>query len=285
MRRPVEAARALFLTLAVAAGRPALAQDQPPRPGLPHDWQWWHGTPASPNMHRVYDLHWMLLLIMIAVCVFVTVLMAYVIVRYRERRNPVPSRTSHNTFVEIVWTGLPVLLLLAIAVPSFRTLYFEHRIPPADLNIKVTGRQWYWDYTYPDDGGFTFSSLMVADDSLKPGDPRLLETDNHLVVPTGKVVRVLVTGGDVIHSWAMPYFGIKIDAIPGRLNEAWFKAEYDGLYYGQCSEICGANHAFMPITIEAVPQERFDAWVADAKQRFASTDAPRHLAEMDRENR
>jgi cytochrome c oxidase subunit 2 len=195
--------------------------------------------------------------------------------RYNRRTNPVPSKITHNTLLEVVWTVVPVAILVAIAIPSFRLLYFEDTIPKADLTIKAIGKQWYWTYEYPDQGNFTFDALMLADDKAKAaGEPRLLAADNHVVVPVNKVVRVLTTGADVIHSWTVPAFGVKIDAVPGRINETWFKANREGIFYGQCSELCGARHAFMPIAVEVVSEARFNQWLDEARKKFASVDAP-----------
>jgi cytochrome c oxidase subunit 2 len=196
--------------------------------------------------------------------------------RFHESRHPVPSKRSHNTILEIVWTAAPVLVLVIIAVPSFKLLYYKNTVPPAALTVKVTGHQWYWSYSYPDDGNFGFDSLLIPDDQIDKakGQERLLSADNPMVVPVGEVVRVQVTSGDVVHSWAMPSMGIKIDAIPGRLNEVWLEADKPGIYYGQCSRLCGVNHAYMPIMIEARPKAEFQAWLKDAKQKFAQVDRP-----------
>mgnify|MGYP002757341622 CR=1 FL=1 len=188
-----------------------------------------------------------------------------VVVKFNARANPVPSRTTHNTLIEVAWTLIPVLILVTIAVPSFRLLFLELDVPKADLTVKATGKQWYWSYAYPDNGKFEFDSLLAQD---KP--PRLLGVDNEMVVPVNKVIRVQTTGADVIHSFAVPSFGIKIDAIPGRLNETWFKATKVGMYYGQCSELCGKDHAYMPIAVRVVSDQDFAAWVEDAKKKFAS---------------
>jgi cytochrome c oxidase subunit II len=193
-------------------------------------------------------------------------------VRFNHRANPTPSRTTHNTVIEVAWTIIPVCILVFIAVPSFRLLFFQQNIPPADLTVKATGKQWFWSYGYPDQGKFEFDSLLVDEKDLKPDQPRLLTVDNEMVVPVNKIVRVQVTGADVIHSFAVPSFGIKIDAVPGRLNETWFKAMREGMYYGQCSELCGKNHAFMPIVVHVVNDQEFMAWV-DAKKKSAGGDA------------
>lgn len=220
---------------------------------------------ATPVMHDIESFHRFVLYIITTIVIFVTVLLVIVMVRFNRKANPVPTKTSHNTLIEVIWTVVPVMILMAIAIPSFRLLYKELIIPPAQLTIKATGNQWYWSYEYPDEGDISFDANLVPDDELKPGQPRLLTTDEVVVVPVNEVVRVIVTGADVIHSWAVPAFGVKIDAIPGRLNETWFQAEQTGTYYGQCSELCGQGHAFMPIEIKVVSKEDFDAWVAKKK--------------------
>ena len=209
--------------------------------------------------------HDWLLVIITVITLFVLALLVTVVVRFNARANPVPSRTTHNTLIEVAWTLIPVLILVGIAVPSFRLLFEELDIPKADLTVKATGKQWYWSYAYPDNGKFEFDSLLAQDKQ-----PRLLGVDNELVVPVNKVVRVQVTGADVIHSFAVPAFGIKIDAIPGRLNETWFKATKTGMFYGQCSELCGRDHAFMPIAVRVVSDQDFAAWVESAKKKFAT---------------
>jgi len=230
--------------------------------GRPVDWQLWHQTPATPVMERLDGFHLMLLIIMVAICVLVVVLMGYVIFRFHHKRNPVPSRTTHNTLLEVVWTAVPVLILVVIAIPSFRALYYMDRLPEeVDMTLKVIGRQWYWDYEYPDQGGIAFSSYILPDEDLPPGGLRLLEVDRRAVVPVNTTIQLIITGGDVIHAMAMPSLGIKRDAIPGRLNQSWMRIEKEGVYYGQCSEICGTGHGYMPMVIEAVSRERFAAWV------------------------
>jgi cytochrome c oxidase subunit 2 len=189
-----------------------------------------------------------------------------VVVKFNARANPVPSRTTHNTPIEVVWTLVPVLILVGIAVPSFRLLFLQLDVPKADLTVKATGKQWYWSYANPDNGKFEFDSLLEKDKQ-----PRLLSVDNEMVVPVNKVIRVQTTGADVIHSFAVPAFGVKIDAIPGRLNETWFKATKVGVYYGQCSELCGKDHAFMPIAVRVVSDEEFASWAEAAKKKFASS--------------
>ncbi|WOJ88246.1 cytochrome c oxidase subunit II [Methylocapsa polymorpha] len=237
-------------------------------------------TPIAEEMHVFHN--WILLPIIIAISVFVLGLLAYVIFRFNENANPTPSRTTHNSTLEVIWTVLPVMILVVIAIPSFRLLTHQIVVPPADVTVKVTGKQWYWTYNYPQDqgGGFEFDSYMVPQDALKPGDIRLLSVDNEAVVPVGKIVRLQVTAADVIHSFTIPSFGIRIDAVPGRLNETWFKAEREGVYYGQCSKLCGQDHAYMPISIRVVSAEDYAAWLVEASKKFASTGAaPVHFAD------
>jgi cytochrome c oxidase subunit II len=216
--------------------------------------------------------------LMIAVAVFVLILMGYTVFRYRAAANPVASRTSHNTLVEVVWTVVPVLILVWIAVPSFRLLANQYSPPKADLTIKATGHQWYWEYEYPDQGGFSFDSVMLTKaEAATRGSPDLLDTDNRVVVPVGATVKVLTTGADVIHSFAIPSFWVKMDAVPGRTNETWFKVDRPGVYFGQCSELCGTKHGFMPIAVEVVSKEKFAAWVA-AKQQENGIAPPAAIA-------
>jgi cytochrome c oxidase subunit II len=197
------------------------------------------------------------------------VLLVIVIVRFNARANPIPSRTTHNTLIEIAWTIIPIVILMVIAVPSFKLLFFQLNIPAADVTVKATGKQWYWSYNYPDNGQIEFDSLMLKEGERKEGQPRLLAVDNEMVVPVNKTVRVITTGADVIHSFAVPSFGIKIDAVPGRINETWFKATREGVYYGQCSELCGKDHAYMPIAVHVVSEQAFAAWLEEAKKKYA----------------
>ena len=236
--------------------------------GQPSPWELGLQQSASPVMDDIVWFHNYLLWLIAAIALFVLVLLAIVTVKFNARANPVPSRTTHNTFIEIIWTVVPVLILVAVAVPSFRLLFYELKVPAADLTVKVTGKQWFWSYSYPD-SKFEFNSLMVQDKDIKPGQLRLLSVDNEMVVPVNKVVHVLVTGADVIHSFSVPSFGIKIDAIPGRLNETWFKAEREGMYYGQCSQLCGRDHAFMPIAVRVVSEKDYTAWLDQAKKKYA----------------
>ena len=236
--------------------------------GQPAPWEFKLQGSASPVMDNITWFHNFLLVLITLITLFVLALLIIVVVRFNARANPVPSRTTHNTLIEVAWTLIPVLILVGIAVPSFRLLFEQLDLPKADLTVKATGKQWYWSYAYPDNGKFEFDSLLAQDKQ-----PRLLGVDNELVVPVNKVIRVQTTGADVIHSFAVPAFGIKIDAIPGRLNETWFKATKTGMFYGQCSELCGKDHAFMPIAVKVVSDQEFAAWVETAKKKFAANPA------------
>ena len=241
--------------------------------GQASPWQMGLQDSASPVMDDITSFNTFLFWLTTAIAIFVLVLLAVVILRFNARANPRPSRTTHNTVLEFIWSIVPVLILAAIAVPSFRLLFVELDVPKPDLTVKVTGKQWFWSYAYPDNGNFEFDSLVVADKDLKPGQPRLLAVNREMVVPVNKIVHVLVTGADVIHSFNVPSFGIRIDAIPGRLNDTWFKATKEGMFYGECSELCGKDHSFMPIAVHVVSQADFDKWVGQAKKEFAADQA------------
>lgn len=240
--------------------------------GMAKPWQHYYQPAASPVMAHLAWLHDYVFVWITLITLLVTGLIVYVCVRFRAGRNPVPHRFAHNTFVEVAWTIIPVVILVAIGIPSVRAHYKytnnQDIIDSPDLTLKVVGHQWYWSYEYPD-YGIAFDSNIVPEKDLKDGQPRLLTVDNPIVVPVGKVVRVQVTSADVIHDFAMPSMGLKQDTVPGRLNETWFKAEAEGIYYGQCSELCGKYHAFMPIELHVVSEELFDAWVAGAKLKYA----------------
>ncbi len=248
--------------------------------GQPTNWQMNLQQSATPVMDEIVTFHTILLWVIALITAFVLVLLAIIAVRFNAKSNPTPSRTTHNAGLEIAWTVVPVIILVLIAIPSFRLLFFQLNMPPADLTVKATGRQWYWTYNYVDNGKFEFDSVIVRDQAkLRPDQPRLLGVDNEMVVPVNKTVRVLTTGFEVIHAFAVPAFGIKIDAIPGRVNETWFKATREGIYYGQCSELCGKDHAFMPIAVRVVTEQAFNAWVEDAKKKWAREDsAPTNFA-------
>lgn len=258
-------AAGLFLAVAALGAGPAAAAE-------PQPWEMAFQPPATPVMRQLEGFHHLLLWVIFGISLFVLVLLLYASWRFSEKRNPEPSRRSHNTVIEVLWTAVPVLILVILAIPSFKLLYFAQLIPPTELTVKATGHQWYWSYDYPDSGGFTFDANMVAESDLQPGQYRLLQTDNELVLPAETNIKLQTTGADVIHSWAMPSFGVKMDAVPGRLNETWFRIDEPGTYYGQCSELCGVNHGFMPITIRALPKDEFKAWAEKAKAQFAQTD-------------
>jgi len=231
--------------------------------------------PASgQNAEDMFWFHnWILLPVTIGISLLVLGLIIYIVYNFHETANPVPSRRTHNGLLEFTWTVTPALVLVVIAVPSFRLLAQQLTIPEPDLTLKVTASQWHWNYGYPkSEGGFSFDSFIVADKDLKPDQPRLITADHPMVVPIDKVIEIDVTSQDVIHSYSVPSFGVKIDAIPGRLNKYWFKAEREGIYYGQCSNICGIDHAFMPINVRVLSQSDYDAWIVDAKKQFASSD-------------
>ena len=244
---------------ALAAGGVAFAEL-----GQPAPWEYTLQESASPVMDDIVSFHNALLVTITIITLFVLVLLVMVVVKFNAKSNPNPSRTTHNTLIEVAWTLIPVMILVGISIPSFKLLFKQLDIPKADLTVKVTGKQ-YWSYAYPDNGKFEFDSLLVQDKK-----PRLLGVDNEMVVPVNKVVRIQTTGADVIHAFAVPAFGIKIDSVPGRLNETWFKATKTGMFYGQCSELCGKDHAFMPIAVRVVSDQEFATWVEGAKKKFAT---------------
>ena len=261
---------ALAFAAVLAAGGAAFASDY----GQPVPWQMGFQKSAAPTMDDITWFHDFLLWVITIITLFVLALLLIVIVKFNAKANPTPSRTTHNTLLEVAWTVIPVVILVVIAVPSFRILFFQLNTPPADVTIKATGKQWYWSYSYPD-SKFEFDSIMLKDNERKPEQPRLLAVDNEMVVPVNKVIRVQVIGADVIHAFAVPSFGVKIDAIPGRLNETWFKATREGVYYGQCSELCGKDHAFMPIAVRVVSERDYATWLDQAKKKYASIDGTR----------
>jgi len=263
------AARLLAAGTAIAMGT-AAAWAAPA--GHAEEWQLGMQDMVTQLGRDVAVFHDWLLLLITLISLFVLVLLVICVVRFNERANPVPTRTTHNTTLEVAWTIVPVLILVAIAIPSFRVLREQLIIPPHDLVVKATGHSWYWNYEYPSDqGGFQFDSNMVPENEIKAGQPRLLAADNELVVPINKIVRVQITAADVLHNFAVPSFGIRLDAVPGRLNETWFKADREGIYYGQCSELCGNGHPYMPINVRVVSEADYAAWVAQAKQKYAAT--------------
>lgn len=249
--------------LTMAAGD-VLAQQYRSEP-----WQWWFQMPRSPNAERIYVFHNLVFFVEVAITIFVLALMAYICFKFAKKKNPVPSKTTHNTLLEVLWTGVPILILIVIAVPSLKLLYFVDTHPEPDMTVKVIGNQWYWSYEYPEHGDIAFDSIIVPEEDLQPGQPRLLTVDNPLVVPADTNIRVLQTSNDVIHNWAVPSLMLKMDNTPGRVNEQWFNAKDEGTYYGMCSELCGVNHGFMPVQIEVVSNEEFEAWIARAQEQFA----------------
>jgi cytochrome c oxidase subunit 2 len=288
LRRFSFAARFGLFTLATCSPFAALAQQanaQAPGDGSPAPGQIGMQAANSPIAEEIQFLHnGILLPIITIICLFVLALLVYVVLRFNEKANPVPSRTTHHTLLEVAWTIIPVMILVVIAIPSFRLLTHQLVIPQPDVTIKVTGNQWYWSYAYPKDqgGGFGFDSLLKPEDQIDPskGDIWLLSVDNEAVVPVGKNVLIQMTASDVIHSFTVPAFGVRIDAVPGRLNTAWFRAEREGIYYGQCSKICGKDHAFMPIAVRVVSEQDYAAWLAQAPKKFAgSPPASGQLAE------
>ena len=278
LSRTFATAAATALAVAALATVPAIAGT-----GMPSPWQMNLQGAVTPVAEFIHWFHDWLNIIITIVTLFVLALLVYVVFRFNEKANPVPSKTTHNALLEVAWTVIPVLILVVIAIPSFRLLKLQLEVPQSDMTLKVTGNQWRWTYEYPkESGGFTFDSLMLNEEErakaiaskriTEAEAPRLLAVDNEAVIPVGKTVRVQVTASDVIHKFTVPSFGIKIDAIPGRLNETWFKAEREGIYYGQCSFICGQDHAYMPIAVRVVSQERYAAWLAEAKQKFANAE-------------
>lgn len=245
-----------FASAGVAGATPAMAAQ-------PEPWQLGLQEAATPVMEQIQDFHNLLLVIITAIMILVLGLLLYVVFRYHEKRNPNPSKTTHNTLIEVIWTAVPVIILVVIAIPSFKLLYYEDQVVDAEMTVKAIGRQWYWSYEYPDHGGFAFDSFMIPDEEIDPseGELRQLSVDTPVVLPVDTNVRILTTSSDVLHSFAMPSMGVKIDAVPGQLNETWVRVEEEGTYYGQCSELCGVGHNAMPIEIRAVSQQEFQSWI------------------------
>lgn len=257
--------------LLTALSLPAMAQE--PVLGAPHDKGLGLQAPATALAEELDFVHNAILLpIITVITLFVMALLLIVIFRFNEKRNPVPSKTTHNTLLEVVWTVVPALILVFIAVFSFPLLYRQLEIPNPELTVRAIGHQWYWSYEYPDNGNFTFDARMIRKDEIQPGQNYLLDTDNEVVLPVGTDIRIQITATDVIHSWTVPSFGVKHDGVPGKVNESWFNINQPGIYYGQCSELCGVEHAYMPIKIRAVSKEAFQAWVAEAQTKFATVD-------------
>ncbi|WP_137125772.1 cytochrome c oxidase subunit II [Roseomonas sp. HF4] len=259
--------------LLLAMAGPAAAQGMV---GAPTSWGMGLQESGGSIKDAISSFNSLVFWIIVAITIFVFVLLAYCVWRFRAEVNPTPSTTSHNTLLEVAWTVVPVLILIVIAIPSFRLIYYQDRTPNADLTISVQGRQWYWNYTYPDHGNFTFDSYPLQEDQLPAGQRHLfrLAVDNELVIPVGANIRVLTTGRDVIHSFFVPALGVQKYTIPGRSLETWMRADREGVFYGQCNQICGTNHWFMPIAVRAVSREDFDKWVAEARTRFARADEP-----------
>lgn len=258
----------VMITVSFLSIAPALAAQ-------PENWAIGMQKPASPVAERIHAFHDDLVIwIITAICIFVLALLVYVVLRFNKRANPEPSKVTHNVLLEIVWTVIPVVILIIIAIPSFKLLYYGDRTEDPEMTIKVTGHQWYWEYQYTDEDELSFASYMIPDDKIdeNKGQVRLLSTDNPVVLPVDTNIQVLVTSSptDVIHSWTIPAFGIKVDAIPARLNEGWIRINKPGTYYGQCSELCGKDHAYMPIEIKAVSKEEYKQWLERAKEEFAS---------------
>lgn len=255
---------AVFATcVSVATSGAALA--------VPRPWQLGMQEPAGPIAREINDLHNVLLVICVLIASFVLSLLLYIMVRFKASSNPVPSKTTHNTFLEIVWTAVPILILVMMAIPSFKLLAHQAFPPKIDMTVKATGYQWYWGYDYPDHG-INFDATMVATEDLKDKSLRLMDTENRMVIPAGKNIRLLTTSADVIHAWAVFNFGVNINATPGRINEVWFRVDNPGTYFGHCNKICGGNHAFMPIAVEALGEREFAAWLVEAKKKFAKAE-------------
>ncbi|WP_158922037.1 cytochrome c oxidase subunit II [Acidisphaera sp. S103] len=243
--------------------------------GEPRPWEMGMQRSFGPIKDRIIHLHDMVLVIITVITLFVAGLLVWVMVRYNAKRNPIPSQTSHNPILEVAWTVIPVLILVVMAIPSFRLIYYQDRTPDPDMTIKVTGHQWYWEYTYPDQGNLDIESRYVHDEDLKPGQPRLLTVDNQLVIPVGKKIRILTTSTDVIHSFFIPSFGVQRYAIPGRTIETWMEADQIGTFYGECNQICGQDHSRMPISVKAVSEADFKTWVAEAKKSASVAELPK----------
>jgi cytochrome c oxidase subunit 2 len=275
MNARIGAAASVCAVTIVTGFQEALASE-----GVPHAWQIDLPHAATPIMESMRSFNTLLLAIIIPIVIFVLALLLWVTIRYRESANPVPSKLSHNSTIEVLWTIVPVLILVIIAVPSFRILFRQFDYPKPDVVVKATGKLWYWNYEYPEEK-VTFDSRLIEDADLKPGQLRNLAVDNEMVVPVNKVVQVLTTGGEVIHQWAVPAFGSRVDAMPGRVNRTWFKVTEAGTYYGQCSALCGQGHPYMPIAVKAVNEDEYRKWLAD-KQKVAAADSARlALAEPD----
>ncbi len=265
-RKKLTALAAFLTTILIGAGV-AMAQ-------APTNWQLGFQDAHTPTMERIVSLNNVLFWLCVVISLFVMGLMVIIFIRFNRKKNPTPQKFSHNSLIEVLWTVVPVIVLVAIAIPSFRLLYFMDKTSDAEMTIKAIGHQWYWTYEYPDLGeDISFDAVMLQEDELEEGQLRLLETDESVVVPIDTNIRLLVTADDVIHAWAIPSFGVKVDAVPGRVNETWFRVDAEGVYYGQCSELCGRNHAFMPIKVKAVSKEAYAEWIEYAKEEYAGNDS------------
>jgi cytochrome c oxidase subunit II len=247
--------------------------------GSSHPWKMGLREAASPTMDRINGFHNFVLVVITVITIIVMVLMAYIMIRFRASRNPNPSQNTHNTVLEVLWTVVPIVILVVIAVPSFRLLYFVDRTAEAELTVKAIGNQWFWSYEYPDHDNLTFDAVIIPDEDIQEGQVRLLSTDNDVVLPVDTNIRILTTAIDVIHAFALPNLGLKLDAVPGRINETWVRIDHEGVYYGRCSELCGSGHGFMPIMVRAVSKEAYARWVEEAKERFAYDGKPGALTD------
>lgn len=243
-----------------------------PTPSFPHKWQLGLQKPATPGAEMLYDFHTFLMWVITAISVFVLVLLLICIFRFNEKANPVPAKWSHNTVLEVLWTAIPVVVLVIIAVPSYKLLYYLDRTTEAEMTLKVTGNQWYWSYEYPD-SNVSFEARALPDDMIGEGQYRLLETDEHVVLPVDTNIRILFTATDVIHAWTIPAFAVKLDNMPGRVNETWTRVTQIGRYYGQCSELCGIDHSYMPIVVDVVSKEDYQKWLSEKQTAAANTGA------------
>ena len=243
----------------------------------PRPWQMVFRDAATPTMEKITEFHDLLFIIIVVITLFVLALLLYVAVKFNEKANPTPSKTTHNALLEVAWTTIPIIILVVIAVPSFKLLYFADSTKDAEMTLKVTGHQWYWSYTYPDHDGLEFDSNIVAEEDLKKGQKRMLTVDNEVVLPVNTNVRLLFASDDVIHNWAVPAFGLKLDATPGRVNETWTRVTREGTFYGMCSELCGVSHGFMPINVRVVSKEAFKRWIIEAKKKYASADGDKSV--------
>jgi cytochrome c oxidase subunit 2 len=264
--------RTMFVLALTLIGAAFFGAGEAVAAGRSEPWQMGFQTPASPVMERIVGFHNLLFSIELMIVVLVTGILFTIIVRFNSKANPVPAKTTDNTLLEVIWTGVPVFILMIVAIPSLKLLYYADATQEVEMTVKITGNQWYWSYTYPDHGDIDFDSVLIPDDELKEGQPRLLSVDNSVVLPAQTPVRLLFTSTDVIHNWAVPSLGLKLDAVPGRINESWVLIQSEGDYYGMCSELCGVNHGFMPIHIKSVSKAEFAEWVETAKQDFAATE-------------